>query len=149
MMIKGLSLAIAEDLPAIADMWRASIDSIGIRYEHEESVADLLAKLTAHWPDVWEIWVVRRTIHLDAFIAIDRSEAVLAQLFVAPDSQGKGIGQALLKLAKDEMTTGISLWTDARNTCARRFYERAGFTLLGLEKHPVASHYRAQYRWFA
>ena len=51
------------------------------------------------------------------------------QLYVHPGAQGRGVGSALLDLAK---TTGdrLQLWTFQRNLAARRFYERHGFVLV-------------------
>ncbi|MBX5066546.1 GNAT family N-acetyltransferase [Rhizobium lentis] len=51
----------------------------------------------------------------------------IEQLYVLPDFQGMGIGSLLLGCAKEEMDD-IRLWTFQRNTGARAFYERHGFT---------------------
>lgn len=51
----------------------------------------------------------------------------IEQLYVLPDFQGIGIGSLLLGCAKEEMDE-IRLWTFQRNTGARGFYERHGFT---------------------
>jgi len=48
------------------------------------------------------------------------------QLYVLPYAQRRGIGAALLQIAKSQATT-LSLWTFQRNEDARRFYERHGF----------------------
>lgn len=47
-------------------------------------------------------------------------------LYVDPARQSRGIGSALLKLAKRRMDD-IQLWTFEANSGARRFYERHGF----------------------
>ncbi len=60
-------------------------------------------------------------------------EGWIDQLYVLPSSQGRGIGTALLEIAKKSARSRIpsfSLWTFQRNTNARRFYERQGFTLV-------------------
>ncbi|MFD2090608.1 GNAT family N-acetyltransferase [Blastococcus deserti] len=54
----------------------------------------------------------------------------LEQLYVAPESIGTGVGQALLDAVKADRPTGLSLYVFARNTRARRFYEAAGFVLV-------------------
>jgi len=56
-------------------------------------------------------------------------EGWIDQLYILPSSQGAGIGTALLGIAKSRFP-GFSLWTFQRNTRARRFYERHGFTLV-------------------
>ncbi|EJC81331.1 acetyltransferase [Rhizobium leguminosarum bv. trifolii WSM2297] len=54
-------------------------------------------------------------------------DAWIEQLYVLPDFQGNGIGSLLLGHAKEEMDE-IRLWTFLRNTGARAFYERHGFS---------------------
>ena len=49
------------------------------------------------------------------------------QLYVDPAMTGRGVGTALVELAKRERPDGLRLWTFASNTGAQRFYERHGF----------------------
>ena len=51
------------------------------------------------------------------------------QLYVLPDIQGCGIGSTLLNVAKAQ-SERLSLWTFQRNTVARQFYERRGFSMI-------------------
>jgi GNAT superfamily N-acetyltransferase len=51
------------------------------------------------------------------------------QLYVLPEAQGRGLGTALLQVAKDAFDR-LQLWTFQRNAQARRFYEARGFTLV-------------------
>lgn len=48
-------------------------------------------------------------------------------LYVRPRYQGRGVGSALLQLAKDRSDGSLDLWTFLRNVGARRFYESRGF----------------------
>ena len=139
--------ATAEDLPAIARFWRRSVISTGVTYEKDDTEADLLAKLETHFPDEWTVDVAESESTPIAFLALDKREPVLAQLFVDPEHQGRGLGLAFLNQTKAAFPEGFTLWTDERNAGSRRFYEREGLTLESLVKHPVASHYRAHYRW--
>ena len=50
----------------------------------------------------------------------------IEHLFVEPTEHGRGIGRALLDVAKREQRD-LQLWTFQANTRARRFYEAAGF----------------------
>ncbi|MEM6584794.1 MAG: N-acetyltransferase [Pseudomonadota bacterium] len=136
-----------EDLPAIAEFWRRSILSTNVTYEKEDTEADLLVKLEQHFPSKWRVDVVEIGEALVGFLALEKDEAVLAQIFIDPGYQGRGIGLDLLRRAKSAFPDGFTLWTDERNTRARAFYEREGLTLDRLVKHPVASHYRAHCRW--
>ena len=52
-------------------------------------------------------------------------------LFVVPEAQGRGVGTALLDLAKQRQPNGLALWVFAMNTPAQRFYEKHGFVLAG------------------
>jgi GNAT superfamily N-acetyltransferase len=56
-------------------------------------------------------------------------EGWIDQLYVSLSSQGRGIGTALLQIAKSRFRS-LSLWTLQRNGKARQFYERHGFTLI-------------------
>lgn len=51
------------------------------------------------------------------------------QLYVRPASQGRGLGRALLDRAKAHSDGQLQLWVFTRNTRARCFYGRAGFTV--------------------
>ncbi|WP_257165716.1 GNAT family N-acetyltransferase [Bradyrhizobium sp. SRS-191] len=51
------------------------------------------------------------------------------QLYVGPGAQGRGVGSALLDVAKLG-SDRLQLWTFQRNIAARRFYERRGFLLV-------------------
>jgi GNAT superfamily N-acetyltransferase len=53
-------------------------------------------------------------------------------LYVHPDLQGRGIGDALLTRAKELRPDGFRLWVFQRNTNARRFYEHRGLRLVEL-----------------
>jgi len=62
------------------------------------------------------------------FIAIEG--AFVDHLYVGPAHQSAGIGDALLKLAKETRPDGLKLWTFERNTKARKFYEKRGFVAI-------------------
>ena len=62
------------------------------------------------------------------FIAIEG--AFVDHLYVAPAHQSAGIGDALLKLAKETRPEGLKLWTFERNSKARKFYENRGFVAI-------------------
>jgi GNAT superfamily N-acetyltransferase len=74
-----------------------------------------------------ELWGYFDNQELVGIIAF--REGWIDQLYVLPSSQGRGIGTALLQIAKSRCP-GLSLWTFQRNGNARRFYERQGFTLV-------------------
>ena len=53
----------------------------------------------------------------------------IEQLYVLPDMQGRGLGSALLDVAK-RASDRLQLWTFQRNARARRFYEARGFAIV-------------------
>lgn len=70
-------------------------------------------------------WGVRRDGELlGAALVVD---GWLTQLYVRPDWQGRGIGSALLAVARSEAVEPLRLWVFARNVRAQGFYARAGF----------------------
>jgi len=48
-------------------------------------------------------------------------------MFIHPDAQGRGVGTALMELAKRERPGGLALWVFEMNVPAQRFYEKHGF----------------------
>lgn len=51
------------------------------------------------------------------------------QLYVLPEHQGRGAGDALLQLAKAAFPS-LQLWTFQKNNLGRRFYEKRGFVAI-------------------
>jgi GNAT superfamily N-acetyltransferase len=51
------------------------------------------------------------------------------QLYVLPQAQGHGVGNALLEVANGAFDR-LRLWTFQRNARARRFYDARGFVLV-------------------
>ena len=72
-----------------------------------------------------EALAVRRTEGPVAFLALGGD--MVEHLYVRPDSQGTGIGTALLDAAKARRPAGLRLWVFQRNQGARSFYSRHGF----------------------
>jgi GNAT superfamily N-acetyltransferase len=72
----------------------------------------------------------------------------LDHLYVAPDRQGEGVGEALLVQAKTLSPGGLTLSTFERAAPARRFYERRGFVLTGMGTSPPPEEEpRVDYAW--
>ena len=90
---------------------------------------------TRDW--VREVVLVRDEVHVAeadrrvvGFVALAGS--LLEHLYVEPTAQGRGIGGALLELAKELRREGFDLWVFQRNEQARAFYERRGLRLVEL-----------------
>ncbi|MEY2565877.1 MAG: hypothetical protein QOE35_406 [Actinomycetota bacterium] len=73
-----------------------------------------------------ELWVVEdREAGVVGLLVLDGDR--VDQLYVEPGLTGRGIGSALLEVAKRERPTGLQLWTFQSNDGAQRFYRRHGF----------------------
>ena len=73
-----------------------------------------------------EVWIAVEDGAVRGLAAIDGEW--LAQLYVHPNHQGRGIGTALLEHVKRKRPGSFQLWTFQANDGARRFYERHGCT---------------------
>ncbi|HEY7561757.1 MAG TPA: GNAT family N-acetyltransferase [Gaiellaceae bacterium] len=115
------------------------------------AVADVhLAATRAAMPYLPELHTERETRDWVRDVVLDRDEvhvadaegrvvgfvalagSLLDHLNVEPDVQGRGIGSALLELAKELRPDGFDLWVFQRNAKARAFYERRGLRLVEL-----------------
>jgi GNAT superfamily N-acetyltransferase len=72
-----------------------------------------------------EVWVAEAGGRVVGVAALDGD--MLAQLYILPGEQGRGIGSALLAKAMARRPNGVRLYAFQRNTRARDFYERHGF----------------------
>ena len=75
-----------------------------------------------------EVWVAEEEGRVAAFLAIEGD--LVGNLYVAPGRQRRGLGTALLDVAKRERPRGLRLWVFQRNAAARAFYESRGLVLV-------------------
>ncbi|VFU10128.1 Putative acetyltransferase (fragment) [Methylocella tundrae] len=126
----------------MAQIWQDSWNATGLG---EGSLSDYQQRLASQGV-AWSIHVAIMEGAIEGFLAFQRPDWV-RQLFVSPSHQGRGLGKALLRLAKLEMPDGFWLRTDAANVTARHFYEGAGLALRDLGVHPVHGQQVATYIW--
>jgi ribosomal protein S18 acetylase RimI-like enzyme len=134
----------ATRLDELIVMWRASFEAgVGIRDPHP--LADqkryFLDRVLPHF-DVRFAWVDET---LAGFVAADAQS--VAQLYVRVDLRGRGIGPCLLAWAKSQSSGSLWLYTFARNTAARAFYERHGFVVEARGFEPMWQLDDIRYRW--
>jgi ribosomal protein S18 acetylase RimI-like enzyme len=116
-----------EDLEAAVGVWeRARWDAQPwleerMRYSHEQNLRHF-REVVARENDLWLAVQEGEIVGLLAM-----GERQIEQLYVEPRCQGRGIGTALLNLAKELAPDGLTLFTHRRNERARTFYERRGF----------------------
>lgn len=120
-----LRRATAADIPAVADLFRAS---------REDALPYLPVLHTAEEVRRFFGALVEQGTVMVAVDIDDQPTAFsgtapgwLEHLYVHPRHQGRGVGGALLAVAQSAHPAGLSLWAFQRNTRARRFYERRGF----------------------
>ncbi len=132
------------DVHALVPMWRQSFEhGVGVVDPHtiDEQVAYFREQvLPAH--------AVRVVLDGGRLVGFCASNAEwVAQLHVRVEYIGQGIGSRLLDLAKRESAGSLWLYTFARNTNARRFYERHGFVAVEHGFEPTWQLDDVKYRW--
>jgi ribosomal protein S18 acetylase RimI-like enzyme len=78
-----------------------------------------------------EVFVADLDGRIAGFVAMSNGD-FLEHLYVHPDQQGRGVGSALLRRAKERMLGGFRLWVFQANERARQFYERHGLRIVEL-----------------
>lgn len=134
------------DVHELVPMWRQSFEhGVGVVDPHslDEQVAYFHAQvLPAH--------AVRVAVAGDRLVGFCASNAEsVAQLYVRVEAIGQGIGTRLLDAAKRASSGSLWLYTFARNTQARRFYEHHGFVAVA---HGFEAHWQlddVKYHWAA
>ncbi|WP_238473765.1 GNAT family N-acetyltransferase [Paenisporosarcina cavernae] len=109
------------------NMWRLSKEkAIGQKEIH--SVENHLQFLNDVLTKQYQVKVVLDEESVIGMIAYNEEE--VSQLYIDPAYQGLGIGQMLLKEAKNNSSGTLSLYTFEVNTLAQQFYEKNGFRIM-------------------
>ena len=118
-----------EDAEAVAALFEASraeaMPWLPVLHTPEEDVVFFAGSIERE-----ELWVDEDEGRVTAFAAIH--DGVLKHLYVHPDYQRRGIGDALFAWATRAAPGGFRFWVFQRNERARRFYERRGARLVDL-----------------
>jgi chorismate mutase/GNAT superfamily N-acetyltransferase len=123
-----LRIALAEDLPAVHDVFVAASSGQGHPAERR-SPKQVRAWVDSLLERPGELWLAGRDDELLGFLLL--RGAWLNLLFVHPDRPARGVGAALIDLVKALRPQGFGLRVYQANTRAREFYRRHG--LLELE----------------
>jgi putative acetyltransferase len=137
------------DHDAIAKVWHSSANLPGVGPAVMPTKADLRQRIDVEIAAGWIVTVAVRDDEIVGFLAIKPKEAVLAELFVRPDSLRGGIGRTLLAHAASAMPGGFTLHTRSSNMKARRFYEQTGLIALREGIHPRSGDPIIYYGWNA
>lgn len=117
----------AADLARVISAWENAA-----RIAHPFVTEDFMDRERRKIPDLYlpnaDTWVAEVEGTVVGFIAMMGNE--VGAIFVEPDHQGRGVGQALMNKVRtlhDELEVEVF----EANHIGRRFYERYGFTSLG------------------
>ncbi|MFE4639315.1 GNAT family N-acetyltransferase [Streptomyces sp. NPDC056773] len=109
----------------MADAWlrsfRAALPTVRLAHGDDE-VRDWFSFVVV---PQYETWVAAAGRSVVGLLVLDGGE--LEQLYLDPSWWGKGLGDRLVALAKQQRPDGLGLWTFQVNGPAQRFYERHGF----------------------
>lgn len=130
-MIPAIRLARPVDAEAVALVYLSARRAAGDYFPpsvHDDDTEFLPHLLADAFPS-GEIWLAERASQAVGMLVL--RDHLLDQLFVTPAAQGTGVGTALLRHAQRRRPEGLNLWVFASNLPARRFYEQAGFVVIG------------------
>lgn len=133
------------DFEAVADVWFTSWVSAGVDVPDPALRTKLRERLPREIANGWSVHVGVMGSGIVGFLALH--EKLLAQLFVAPDMQCRGIGKRLLDFAKAERPGGFYLTTQPIDGRACRFYEREALCRGEIGTHPKYGHPIVRYDW--
>jgi ribosomal protein S18 acetylase RimI-like enzyme len=133
-----------EMLLPLVDLWRAS-------FEHGVGIVDPhpIEAQRRYFSDrvlpQFDVAVAMLGDEIVGFVAANRES--IAQLHVRVGRHRRGIGTSLLDLAKARSAGSLWLYTFARNSIARRFYERHGFVAIEQGFEATWQLEDVKYRW--
>jgi DNA-binding MarR family transcriptional regulator/GNAT superfamily N-acetyltransferase len=115
---------------------------------YEALIAEIVGRFLREFkPDRERCFVAERAGEIvgSVFVVEGGSDvAKLRLLYVEPSARGHGVGQKLvdecIAFARAKGYARLDLWTNDILTAARRIYQRAGFELVGEERHRSFGH---------
>jgi GNAT superfamily N-acetyltransferase len=116
--------AVAEDAAACAAIfndWVAATPWMPRVHPAE----DVVQHYREHMLPTHAVTVAERAGRVVGFMAL--RDGWIAQLDLAAEARGQGLGAALVARAREASPDGLRLWTFVANDRARRFYAREGF----------------------
>lgn len=131
------------DEAALVKLWFESWSSNG--FEGPADIREIMAeRVPREVVGRWDVTVAEADGRLVGFLALAIAEQRLDQLFIAPDTQGQGVGGALFAVAVERFPDGFWLTTQTENHRARGFYERRGMVLDRFEEDRVYYRFAAR-----
>ena len=120
--------ACAGDFPALAGLWRRSLEAT-----HDFLLPGDLERIgaevaTVYLPGLGEVWLAEEGGRPAGFLGCDGPHVEM--LFVKPELFGRGVGGALLRHARNRHGA-LRLEVNEQNARALAFYQRQGFVITG------------------
>jgi putative acetyltransferase len=119
-------IARAGDLDAVARLWRESALAMDGPAQEVPEWDAMRRRIDTELRSGWELHVATLGSRVVGMLAIKPADAWLDQIFVEPGEQGRGVGRALVEVAKSAMPAGFELRMASGNASAARFYEQCG-----------------------
>ena len=135
------------DYDDVARVWMASWQSIRLPHWEEASIPNARARIPIEMANGWQLYVADDGGVIAAMLAFRTRDNFLDQIFVAPEYQGRGLGQRLLTLVRQHLPDEILLRADTRNHIAIAWYEREGFVRENEVTQDGWDAPRVYYRW--
>ncbi len=140
----ALSRYTASSLEDLLRLWRESFEhGVGVTDPHplEEQRAFFLSEVLPKNS-------VRLALHAGSLVGfIAATPESISQLYVRVTCLAQGVGSLLLHWAKEQSIGSLWLYTFARNTNARRFYEKNGFKAVATGFEPTWKLEDVKYEW--
>lgn len=117
--------ATTEDAAEVATVYIASQRGAGAHIPVVHTDAEIRAWVVDHMVPKRETWVADAGGRIVGVMVLDGE--MVDQMYVSPESQRRGVGDAMLAHAKKLRPLRLRLYTFQSNAAARRFYEARGF----------------------
>ncbi|MEO1661789.1 MAG: GNAT family N-acetyltransferase [Pseudomonadota bacterium] len=137
----------ADELETLAEIWNASWHSTGVESPETLSIEDLAARLSQYVSDGGALYVVEDSDAPAGLILLFAETQQLSQLFLAPNAQGKGLGQACLHFIQETLPGGFWLTVAEANAGAIRFYEANGLKCQSRDYRAAYDRFDLRYAW--
>lgn len=135
------------DYDDVARVWMESWVSTGLAEASNFLLANLRARIDREIENGWDLFVADDGDRTAAMLALQPRDNYLDQLFVAPASQGRGLGRKLLAFTRQRLPDEIWLRCVRENDKAWRWYEREGFVFEKEAIEPATGFMMKYYRW--
>lgn len=142
-----IRLANPDEYLQIAAIWDASWQSTGVTSPETLTIEQLAERLCSEVARGLTLYAIEAEAAICGLLLINEQTRQLSQIFLAPEAQGHGLGQACMDFTKSICPGGFSLTVAEANHRARRFYEREGLRETETLYRPEYERRDIRYEW--